>query len=180
MKKNFGMWIFLATEVLIFGTLVILYEIFFYRYHRDFKVASRDLHLLYGTLNTFLLLTSSYFVARAQETKAKKNLLWAMLLGVAFLGIKGHEYASLTQEGKFPLNFSATLTKSHELFLSFYAYLTVLHAFHLLVGIACLLWVYLTHRKTPLRLEENVGLYWHFVDIVWVFLYPIFYLAGNS
>lgn len=181
MKRNFGMWIFLATEALIFGTLILLYQVFYYRYHSDFKMASKDLHLYFGTANTFFLLTSSWFVARAHEKRNRKHILAAMILGLIFLGVKGHEYMSLTHEGKFPLQFFH-IQKSHQLFLTFYGYLTFLHAVHVLIGIGCLAFVFVTYGKNQMseRVEENVGLYWHFVDVVWVFLYPLFYLAGNS
>jgi cytochrome c oxidase subunit 3 len=181
MKKNFGMWIFLATEALIFGTFFVLFEIFFYKNYEAFKSASRDLHLALGTINTFILLTSSWFVARALEKKQRRDLIFAMILGLGFLGIKGYEYLSLTEEGKFPLHFEG-IAQVDRLFLSFYGYLTFLHAIHLIIGIGLLGYVFMTFRKKSgsETVAENVGLYWHFVDIVWVFLYPIFYLAGNS
>jgi cytochrome c oxidase subunit 3 len=175
------MWIFLASEALLFGSLIALYQIFYYRNHHEFKLAAADLHFYLGTLNTVVLLTSSALVARAQEKNDRRGLLAAIFLGLIFLGIKSHEYVSLTESGKFPLHFG-NLLQSHKLFFTFYGYLTFLHSIHVLIGIALLSYVWWIYRKRAdhERIEENIGLYWHFVDIVWVFLYPLFYLAGRQ
>ncbi len=180
MKKNFGVWIFLASEVLLFGTLIFLYLIFYFRYHHQFQVAAKDIHFYHGVANTFILLTSSYFVARAQIKKSKLPIMIAIALGMIFLLIKGHEYYDLTLQGKFPLNFH-NIAQEHKLFLSFYGYLTFLHSLHVLIGIAALtLVLFWSRRKENFETwEEGVGLYWHFVDMVWVFLFPMFYLIGK-
>jgi cytochrome c oxidase subunit 3 len=181
MKKNFGMWVFLATEALLFGSLIALYQIFYYRHRSEFKEAGADLHLMLGTINTVVLLTSSALVAWVQEKKNKKGLLGAAFLGVLFLCIKGHEYMSLTEEGKFPLHFGE-IPQGHKLFFTFYGYLTFLHSIHVLIGIGLLTYLWWIYRKRAGfdRFEEGIGLYWHFVDIVWVFLYPLLYLVGQS
>jgi cytochrome c oxidase subunit 3 len=182
MKKNFGMWIFLATEIVIFGTMILLYQIFYYRYRTEFRHAAHDLHFFWGSLNTVILLTSSALVAWVQEKKNRKGLIGAIILGFVFLMIKGHEYLSLTEEGKFPLHFKEGLAQTDRLFYTFYGYLTFLHAIHVILGIMALSYLFHIYRRHngSDRVEEGVGLYWHFVDIVWVFLYPLFYLAGRG
>jgi cytochrome c oxidase subunit 3 len=179
--KNFGMWIFLASEALLFGTLIALYQIFYYHYRGDFRAAANDLHLYQGTANTLILLTSSAMVAWVQEKKDRRGLIAAVILGIIFLGVKGHEWLKLTEDGKFPLHFGE-IAQNHKLFFSFYGYLTFLHAIHVLIGVGLLTYLWWMYRKRAGhdRFEEGVGLYWHFVDIVWVFLYPLFYLVGKT
>lgn len=180
MKTNFGMWLFLASELMIFGVLIMLFEINFGRYEIAFMEASGDIHFLRGTINTIVLLTSSYFVALSLEKKQRHWLVLAILLGLIFLMIKGSEYYALTEEGKFILNFSPNVRPEEKLFFTFYAFLTFLHSLHVLVGVGLLAAVWkMMRNKDPHEFHENVGLYWHFVDLVWVYLYPMFYLLGH-
>lgn len=180
MKNYLGMWLFLASEVLIFGVLIFLYQLSFNQNTEAFQLASRDLHFFHGTVNTVILLTSSYFVALSDVTKKRFWLILAMLLGILFIVIKGFEYSDLTHEGKFILNFQ-NIPKDQTLFFTFYGFMTSLHLLHVLIGIMMLgfTW-YMYHNPKEPNLSHNVGLYWHFVDMVWVFIYPLFYLAGHS
>ena len=157
-----GMWTFLATEILFFGGMFLAYITYRHAYPQAFAAASRHAILLYGTLNTGLLLTSSLTMALAvHESKAnlrKRFLVFTALLGLAFLCIKAVEYA-------------AEWSEPASLFLFLYFAMTGLHAVHLVIGIALVLWV----ERRPAA-TEIVGLYWHFVDVVWIFLYPMLYL----
>jgi cytochrome c oxidase subunit 3 len=192
---TFGMWIFLATEVLFFGGLFLLYSAYRGWYPHDFAVGSRHLDIVLGTLNTAILITSSFFMAGAVTASRSLDrrtaiilLLFTALLGVAFLGIKGYEWHDAAREGYWPgTHWFRAGDKPHgvRLFFSLYYVMTGLHGLHLIVGIS---WVLGTARGLA-RLktfspDQNkitlLGLYWHFVDIVWIFLYPLLYLVHRS
>lgn len=170
-STHLGMWLFLAGEVLLFGALLLAFELAHAKFPAEFRLASGKLHFYHGTINTFLLLTSSYLVALSQASKNRLLVFVSALIGVIFLGIKGSEYWDLYQEG---------LLLSRSLFFTFYFFITFLHALHVSVGIVLLLVVGLRMKKNDVpALHENVGLYWHFVDLVWVFVFPLFYLLGH-
>jgi cytochrome c oxidase subunit III len=174
-----GMWVFLATELLFFGPLFFGYVHGRLQSHHAFVAASHHMHFWLGTINTALLLTSSLTMAlavqRAQGGRAeimKRLLVVTALLGLAFLCIKGYEYASEWGE-------AARAGGGEAQFYFLYFAMTGLHAVHLCIGIALLSWLWLTARRYGIAYHtpvEVVGLYWHFVDLMWIFLYPIFYL----
>jgi cytochrome c oxidase subunit III len=188
-----GMWAFLATEVLFFGALVAAY--FNYRIWcgAEFIAAARMTKVAFGTVNTGVLLTSSACMAMAvntyEEGSRRAPVLWlsaTALLGLAFIGIKSVEYWLEYQEHLVPaLNFDL---QRHggvaEIFFIFYFCATGLHAVHLLIGISLVTWLAWwigTGRIDPASSTTRlIGLYWHFVDIVWIFLFPLIYLAGRS
>jgi cytochrome c oxidase subunit III len=191
-----GMWAFLATEVLFFGSVLTAYTVYRSRFPHEFEAMSKHLRMDLGTVNTFVLLSSSFTVVMALHgaktgRKGLTQLFLAatLVLGLVFLGIKFAEYKidwdeSLIPNFKYdPENWPAELSpRVGELFLSFYFILTGLHAVHMLVGIGVLLWVLseaLRDRFGPRRYTpvEVFGLYWHFVDIVWIFLFPLLYLV---
>jgi cytochrome c oxidase subunit 3 len=190
-----GMWIFLSTEVLFFGGLFLLYDAYRYGYPEGFAEAARHTKIVIGTINTALLLTSSFAVAWAVMA-AKENagrlaaglLCIAALLGVGFLGLKAVEYFDEYREHLVPgINFAfpGNAAGSAELFFVFYFVATALHAIHLLVGITALLIVARrVHRGDFSATYANplivTGLYWHFVDVVWIFLFALIYLPGRS
>ena len=161
-----GMWVFLATELMFFGPLFLGYLHGRIADYEAFVSGSRHMHLWLGTANTAILLTSSFTIALAvhKADSRKPLLLLTAALGAAFLGIKAFEYASEWHE-------AAAAAGGAALFYFVYFAMTGLHALHLIVGIGLVLW---TVRQA--RAVELVGLYWHFVDIVWIFLYPMFYL----
>lgn len=193
-----GMWAFLATEVLFFGGLFAGYAAYRYVYPEAWIEGSRHLSVLLGTVNTTVLLTSSLTVVLAIEAVQRGNqrqlvrwLLATIGLAIVFVAIKGWEYASKFQEGlvpgsgfQLPHAFNPDVpTAQVELFFGFYFVMTGLHAFHMIIGII-LIAVYARlaargryneHYYTPV---ENIGLYWHFVDVVWVFLFPLLYLIA--
>jgi cytochrome c oxidase subunit 3 len=187
-----GMYLFLGTEIMLFGGLCAVILIYRGIHPEEVVAASRKLHLWIGAINTVILLTSSLAVAAAvhaararQSGIAAAQLAVAALLGLAFLAVKTFEYAQEYQEGLLPLlsrppAFSGPV---EQLFMNLYLFSTSLHAIHLTIGIAItavLAWR-LYRRRLPLPNRavtvEVAGLYWHLVDIVWVFLYPILYLA---
>ena len=200
----FGMWIYLATEILIFGPLFTGYMIYRLRYPHDFEAASAKLNVLIGSINTVVLLSSSLTMAlsvHATRVGRQQMILVCLgltiLLGGTFLGLKAVEYykdyedklvpglafdeAEWTKPGgeEGPVNPSRV-----KLMLVFYYIMTGLHAVHMIVGMGLLVWLVLRARKgmlTPVRYMavEVVGLYWHFVDIVWIFLLPLLYLTGT-
>jgi cytochrome c oxidase subunit III len=194
-SATLGMWIFLATEVLFFGALFTGYFIYRAIYPQAFADASRAMLIQFGTANTFILICSSLTMAlgvHAAQVGARKMLvvmlIITMLFGTAFLVNKGFEYHQEWKEHHVPgpgYEFPESRDPRHaEIFFSLYFIMTGIHTVHLIIGIgvvgviAFFAWKghYPPQYHTPV---ENVGLYWHFVDIVWVFLYPMLYLVAH-
>jgi cytochrome c oxidase subunit III len=199
-SANLGMWTFLGTEVMFFGGLFAGFAVYRFNDPTAFATACRQLDIVRGTINTAVLLTSSLTMALAvragQEGHAKhqvRYLLLTMLLATTFLGIKATEYYSeykehlvpgpsfSTEALQIPAGSTPLVIKQTELFFVFYFFMTGLHAFHMVIGIGLMIWMAILARRgaftrvyhTPLELT---GLYWHFVDLVWVFLFPLLYL----
>jgi cytochrome c oxidase subunit 3 len=187
-----GMWIFLATEVLLFGALFAVYAFYAIEYSTDFHQAAKHNTLWRGSANTLVLLTSSFCMAMAVwAMRGARRGLCALLVGatilcgVVFLAIKAWEYQIHFSEGIYPgrlYHFEKLMTRGGVIFYTLYYFMTVLHALHMAIGCLLLSWVLwrvLRHRMdehahTPLELS---GMYWHFVDIIWLFLWPLFYLV---
>jgi cytochrome c oxidase subunit III len=203
--ETFGMWLFLATEILIFGAVFTCYTVYRLRYAADFEAASAKLNILIGSINTIVLLSSSLtMVLSVHATRVGRQqmlmicLLLTILLGGTFLGFKVVEYYEDYKENLVP---GTSAFKPEEwtkgegtegpvhpqrvaLMLVFYYVMTGLHAVHMIVGMGLLIWLVTRARAgtlTPQRYMavEVVGLYWHFVDIVWIFLLPLLYLTGT-
>lgn len=190
-----GMWVFLATEVLFFGGLILAYCVYRAGYPEGFAEAAKQTKIAIGTANTAILLTSSFLVAwavsivRLGESRFGSLLLWgAALLGLIFLGLKSVEYGLEYRERLLPgLGFDFTGPQAHavHLFFAFYLVATALHAVHVAVGIFVLAIVgWRTYRKSYSEIYHSpptvAGLYWHFVDLVWIFLFALIYLPGRS
>jgi cytochrome c oxidase subunit III len=191
---SLGMWVFLVTEILFFGGLFAGYTVYRTSYPEAFREASHHLDLLLGSINTAVLITSSLTMAlavhSAQEGRRRALimfLLLTMVMGAVFLGIKGTEYVHKYEESLVPgvrFAYGGPHSGQVQLFLIFYFVMTGLHALHLTVGIGLLgVLAYLARRGhfspdyyAPV---ETGGLYWHFVDIVWIFLLPLLYLIGT-
>jgi cytochrome c oxidase subunit 3 len=194
-----GMWCFLATEVMFFGGLIAAYTVYRSLYPHEIALASRKLNILLGGINTAVLLTSSLTMALAvraaqlrQSRQVVQLLLITMVLGAAFLGIKFTEWRQDYIENLIPgthfdsmENFnippSDPRAKRVEMYFILYFILTGMHAFHMIVGLFVVGTIaYLCHRRWfsggGAVQVEVAGLYWHFVDIVWIFLYPLLYL----
>ncbi|MDI3255389.1 cytochrome c oxidase subunit 3 family protein [Pseudacidobacterium ailaaui] len=207
---SFGMWLFLLTEIMFFGGMFTAYLIYRNWYYPAFVAGSHQLSILLGTINTTVLICSSFTMAMgvySAEMKRRKALLgWlvaTLCLGLVFLGIKAIEYHEKWERHHVPgLNFSINdfthvdpnysqdkplpvdMAEKTQTYFSLYFMLTGVHALHMLVGISILLvlifqaWrgMYTTGHMTTI---ENFGLYWHFVDIVWIFLFPLLYLISR-
>lgn len=187
-----GMWLFLGTEVLLFAGLFLGYAMYRYLYPTTFQVAATHLNLVMGTINTVVLISSSFTVAMAYHSvKIGRNktaawlLVFTILCALAFLVIKAFEYQHKFHEGALP----GQWFHFHEmeglpgasLFFTVYFLATGLHAFHVIVGMAILVWVLARLIKGDFSPSYYIpvelgGLYWHLVDLVWIFLFPLLYL----
>jgi len=197
---SLGMWIFLATEVMFFGGLFCAYLVYRLKYFPEFAAASQSLNWKLGATNTAVLICSSLTVVLAvwAAQHAKRALLLGslvltILLGFAFLGIKAVEYAEKFEKHHVPgpsFSFVEPVPGHPDLmanpyhaqiYFSLYFVMTGLHALHMIIGIGFFVWLLIASWKgrftpaynTPL---EMGGLYWHFVDIVWIYLFPLLYL----
>jgi cytochrome c oxidase subunit III len=191
--STLGMWLFLATEVLFFGTLFTGYAAYRQSHGAEFAAASHHLKADVAAVNTAVLICSSLTVAMAvHEARRGRQRLVAlclaltMVFGLAFLGIKAWEWHHEYAEGLVPnIDFDQSKWgdglnwRKAEMFFVFYFILTGLHATHMIIGLAVLVILLVRYRRytpeyyTPV---EVFGLYWHFVDIVWIFLFPLLYL----
>jgi cytochrome c oxidase subunit 3 len=191
-----GMWVFLVNETLFFGALIFTYFIYRISYPHEFAIAAKDAVLWCGSVNLAILLTSSLTMvlginaaAQGEPRAMNRWLVVTVALGCAFLLIKGYEYYQDFQDRVVPVvNFAAKPGEGNagELFWVFYWVATGLHAIHLTIGIGLVLYMLLWRIRrgeiTPAYYAplEVVGLYWSFVDTVWLFLYPCIYLVGRS
>ena len=189
------MWTFLATEIVLFGALFCAYSYYRYVFPQGFAQASKHTDLVLGTIETGVLLTSSLTMAlairaarMAQRKTATYLLVATALLGAAFIGIHATEYIHEWREHLFPgTHFDEVLrdVRGSEMFFAMYYVMTGLHGLHVTIGIGVLIVLAVFARRgrftpdyyTPLELG---GLYWHLVDIVWIFLYPLFYLVSRT
>jgi cytochrome c oxidase subunit 3 len=186
-----GMWLFLATEILLFSGLFVGYAVYRFQFPLAFAEASRHLNLTAGTVNTVVLITSSFTVALAIHFARTDNpraaaicLVLTILMALGFLGIKAIEYTEHFHEHALPGKFYAfkeVTIPGAAMFYSLYFLMTGLHGLHVVVGMSVLSWIlwrtlqgrYSSRYYTGLELG---GLYWHLVDLVWIFLYPLLYL----
>ncbi len=189
-SNRLGMWAFIATEILFFGGLFTSYAVYRHAYPAAFAAGSHRLDFWIGTINTALLLTSSLCVALGDRAiklgrrdALRGYLVATWLLGALFLVLKGSEYATVYRDHLVPgINYHAPgFPPQMQLFLFLYFAMTGLHAVHMVAGLAAIGWLIgLNHRgrlsASHADAVEVVGLYWHFVDCVWVFLYPLLYL----
>ena len=186
-----GMWLFLGTEVLLFAGLFLGYTVYRHFYYEAFHEASRHLDLWAGTTNTVVLITSSLTVALAyhaiKQNKKKQCaalLIFTILCAFAFLVIKAIEYHHKFQEGALPgafYHYAEVTAPGANLYYTIYFLSTGLHAFHVIVGMSILIWILARVLKGEFSATNYVpvelgGLYWHLVDLVWIFLFPLLYL----
>jgi cytochrome c oxidase subunit III len=192
---SLGMWIFLVTEILFFGGLFLAYTIYRWENARAFAHASLHMDIALGTVNTAVLIFSSLTMAMAVHSAATGRrklligfLVATMILGGVFLGIKAVEYTDHIRHHLFPgpgFHYPVPAdARAAELFFSLYFGMTGLHALHMVVGIGILTTLLVLARRGRFTPEyhtpvEVSGLYWHFVDIVWIFLFPLLYLIGR-
>lgn len=191
---KFGIWIFLASEVLFFGALIFTYSVCRIDNPNSFAAAGRETNIWYGTINTAILLTSSLTMAVASQAAASgkhfRRLVISCLastatLGLAFLMIKGFEYKEDFDKHLVPGAQFALKEAGAQLFYGLYWLVTGVHAIHLAIGIVLIIRLALLGYFDRLRLSmspeiEVAGLYWHLVDVIWIFLYPLIYLPGRA
>jgi len=190
--STLGMWLFLLTEVLFFGGIFFAYMLYRMWYFDAFAEASRDLDLMLGGFNTVVLIGSSLtmaFAVRSAQTGSSSGtvrwLILTMILGAVFLGVKVVEYSHKFEVGHVPgPNFHSTSqwAAQEQIFYSLYFTMTGLHAVHMIVGIVIL--AVITRMAAQGKFNESyhtpvemTGLYWHFVDLVWIYLFPLLYLV---
>jgi cytochrome c oxidase subunit III len=184
-----GMWFFLFTEMLLFGGLFIVYSIYRFRNAEAFHLAAQDLSVTIGTINTIILLVSSTTIAMSitaiQKQKKTFSLLLisiTILLGVAFLVNKYFEWGEHIREHIYPGSPILALRGHGDvLFYGLYFFMTGLHALHIIVGLVFIMVIAVKIFRDKIDsgnyvLLENSGLYWHLVDLIWIFLFPLFYL----
>jgi cytochrome c oxidase subunit 3 len=193
--STLGMWVFLVTEIMFFGGLFMAYLVYRHASPQGFQEASHHLNIYWGAANTGILIVSSLtmaFAVRAAQTSqpARTQVFWllsTMVFGAAFLGIKAIEYTDKFRDHIVPgphFQWEGLYPKPAEQFYSLYFAMTGLHALHMIIGlgimtvIAIMAWrkTFDAEYYTPV---EVAGLYWHFVDIVWIFLFPLLYLIGR-
>lgn len=186
---KYGMWFFLFTEILFFGGMFILYAVYRAKYAQDFHAAAAEENLLLGSINTAVLLTSSLSIALSISALKKGDYRLSVLLqtatilmGLAFLVIKYFEWTAKISKGIYPDSpVLLKMTGGEILFFGLYYVMTGLHGLHVLIGVGVIGFMVYFTRTGDITSEnfsklENTGLYWHFVDIVWIYLFPLFYL----
>ena len=192
--SQLGMWAFLVTEVLFFGGLFTAYVVYRALYTAAFVGASNLLDIRLGGFNTAVRILSSLTMAMAvwAASQGRRNLIILFLvltiaLGSVFLGVKVVEYKQKFEHHEVPGRHYVVpegLPRQSEMFFSLYFCMTGLHALHMVIGVGLLAWLILRARRGDFTVAYNtpveiVGLYWHFVDIVWIFLFPLLYLLGR-
>jgi cytochrome c oxidase subunit 3 len=190
---KFGIWVFLASEILFFGALMLTYTVCRIDHPTAFAVAGRETNIWYGTINTAILITSSLTMAVASQAAAAgqhfRRLITSCLaatamLGLVFLMVKGFEYNEDIAKHLVPGSRFALKETGAQLFYGWYWLVTGVHAIHLTIGIALVIRLALLGYFDKLQIDKNpeievTGLYWHLVDVIWIFLYPLIYLPGR-
>jgi cytochrome c oxidase subunit III len=196
--STFGMWLFLITEIMFFGGMFAVYTVYRNWYPNVFAIASSSLNEIIGAANTAVLLLSSFtmvMAVRAGQLGQRKAIIWFLILtllfGGIFLGVKAYEWNEKFEEHHIPgmaafhLEGVAHADQGHaQLFFSIYFAMTGLHALHMVIGVGLILTLIMQARKgkfsasyyTPV---DVTGLYWHFVDVIWIFLFPLLYLIDR-
>jgi cytochrome c oxidase subunit 3 len=187
-----GMWVFLVTEVMFFGGLFMAYLLYRWMYPQAWLDGSHELNEFLGGINTVVLICSSLSMAlavRAAQTSNRGaqivNLILTIVFGATFLVVKYFEYAAKFEHHLVPgAHFDPTREPAQQIFFSLYFMMTGIHALHMVVGIVMMAIILRMAWKGKFSAEyygpvEVAGLYWHFVDIVWIFLFPLLYLIGK-
>lgn len=185
-----GMWLFLYSEVLLFGGLFVLYAAYFHRYPEFFVEGGKELDRVIGALNTVVLLVSSFTVAasitalqRNKKTQSISFLLFSIFCGFIFLVNKYFEWGAKFSHDIYPNSDTLTFGEPGlNIFFGLYYVITGLHGLHVIIGMTLLavaLWYVIRGKVNADRfgLLENAGLYWHLVDLIWIFVFPLFYLV---
>lgn len=189
--KKLGMWLFIFTELLLFGGLFLVYSIYRRQYPENFHEGSLELSVTIGAINTIALLVSSMTIAMALTAMQKNNSRLAMQLiaitlfmALVFLANKYFEWGHKFEMGLYPGSpLMPLLDRGHLLYFSLYFFMTGLHALHILVGMVLLIICYFKVKNGNIHARkyvflENGALYWHLVDLIWIFLFPLLYLIS--
>lgn len=184
-----GMWLFLFTELLLFGGMFILYSVYRYKYPEAFHLAAKDLNTIIGTFNTAILLTSSLTMAlsitaiqRGQRTLSIIFQFLTIVLALGFMVNKYFEWSAKFHHGIYPGSDTLLSKPAGEiLFFGLYYVMTGLHGLHVIIGMVLIAFMMRFTAKGIITSDsyvklESAGLYWHLVDIIWIFLFPLFYL----
>ena len=184
-----GMWLFLFTELLLFGGMFILYSVYRFKYPDAFHLAAKDLNTIVGTFNTAILLTSSLTMALSitaiQRNKKTLSLLFqfiTIVLAIGFMVNKFFEWSAKFHHGIYPGSETLLAKEPGEIiFFGLYYVMTGLHGLHVIIGMVLIAFMMRFTSKGIITNEsyvklESAGLYWHLVDIIWIFLFPLFYL----
>jgi cytochrome c oxidase subunit 3 len=184
-----GMWLFLFTELLLFGGLFLLFAVYLKRYPQEFAAGGKQLNWVLGTANTAILLTSSLCAAmavsavqRAEQRRAVGLIGGTILCAAGFMAIKYFEWSAKIGHGIYPGSEHLKAgTPGESVFFSLYFMTTGIHGLHVLIGGALLAWITLKVRSGAVNagnyiLLENGALYWHLVDLIWIFIFPLYYL----
>ncbi len=190
-----GVWLFLVTEILMFGGLFVAYALFHERYPELFSEGAKFLDWRLGSLNTIVLITSSLTMALAirdiqvgQPSKANLKLIITILCGAIFMFVKYIEYSHKIHDGLLPGSFfhyhgegAEHVSENLALYFSFYFMMTGLHGIHVLFGMILITWVLIRNLRGDFNPHyytavEGVGLFWHLVDLIWIYLFPLLYL----
>jgi len=188
--SKIGMWLFIFTELLLFGGLFIIYSVYRYMNPDAFHLAAEELNTKIGTINTIILLVSSMTIAMATTALQKKNKMLTQLLslitivlGLVFMVNKYFEWGTKFEHGIWPGSeyLTETMSQGEILFFGLYFIMTGLHALHIVIGLVLIAVTMWKVHKGKVHAEraallENSGLYWHLVDLIWIFLFPLFYL----
>lgn len=185
-RGRVGMWLFICTEVLLFGGLFLLYSVYRYKHQADFHAGSADLSRFAGTLNTIVLITSSLTAALAVHSlgegsivRTKRYLRATILFGLTFLTVKGFEWGTKFEHGLYPDSpVLLGMPKGQILYFGLYFTMTGLHAIHVIVGMSIFGYVLRHLGSLKSVVLENATLFWHLVDVIWIFLFPLFYLIS--
>lgn len=189
--SKLGFWLFLFTELMLFGAMFLIFSFFFYRFSADFVTSSQNLNIVLGGINTFILLISTYFMGLSliylkdnNIEKTKKNIYITILLAFLFLLIKYFEWSAEIHHGIYPDSQILNAKANGEiLFFGLYFTMTGFHGIHIIAGIFLMIWLLILINRKKITSKnyvilENVSLYWDLVHIVWVFLFPLFYIIG--
>lgn len=184
-----GMWLFLFTEMLLFAGLFIVYSVYRFRNQEAFHQAAHELDVVIGTINTAILLVSSMTIAMSISALQKKDkklslalLGTTFLLGFVFLVNKYFEWGGKISHGIYPgSEILSNRGQGDVLFFGLYYFMTGLHALHIIIGMVFIGFIFVYVQKEKLSYDnfallENSGLYWHLVDLIWIYLFPLFYL----
>jgi len=186
-----GVWVFLVTEILMFGGLFVAYAIYHSMYPEVFKAGSKFVDWRMGATNTVVLITSSltmalgiYYIQKGRNKIAAANLAFTLLCGAMFMVIKYFEYSHKLHEGLAPsryFSYEGEMVPNGMLYFGFYYTMTGLHGLHVLVGMGLITWCLIRTLRGDFEPKyytavEGVGLFWHLVDLIWIYLFPMFYL----